>query len=217
MDYGDGKLKTIKVSSKGKEYDVLVDDDFDWKGKVYLVKGRPCIWKDGRDTKIYRYIMKAPDGAIIDHEDGDVLNNLRSNLRFATSKQNSQNRRCKGYHYDKQSNRWVAQIKIDGKGNRKLGKFDNEEDAKLAYQLVHAHYNKEYSPYYKTNKGNEELTQKYVAFLERKDTKKRNNILTPEVIGLIIAYTNDGFSASQIAGILSISKGSVYRAKRELI
>src|SRR5690606_13963766 len=35
-------------------------------------------------SQIHRYIMNAPDDILVDHEDGNPLNNRRSNLRLAT-------------------------------------------------------------------------------------------------------------------------------------
>lgn len=215
-NYAGGELmKIIKILSRGKEHDIVVDDDFSWKGRVYLTKGRPCIWKDGKNLKLYRYITNAPEGVIVDHVDGNVFNNTRSNLRFVTSRQNAQNRRSTGCYYS--GGKWIAQIKANGKGMRKIEAFDDKEDAVFAYRLVHSYYFKEFSPYYGINKGNEELTKKYIDFLERENTKKRRNVLTPEVLDEIARLTEEGFSAIQIANILSISKNTIWFAKREVI
>ena len=43
-------------------------------------------------TSMHRFIMKAKKGQIIDHIDGDGLNNQKSNLRFVTNSQNCMNR-----------------------------------------------------------------------------------------------------------------------------
>ena len=72
----------------------------------------------------------------MDHIDNNKLNNNINNLRYATSQENSMNRKLssrnssnyKGISYDKQRNKWKAQIMINGKV-KNLGRFDKIEDA----------------------------------------------------------------------------------------
>jgi hypothetical protein len=75
----------------------------------------------------------------IDHEDGDGLNNQRSNLRPATAGQNARNRRkpmsgkssrFKGV--TKQGHKFHAQLEHNDK-NHYLGTFTDELDAARAY------------------------------------------------------------------------------------
>ena len=53
--------------------------------------------KDGKITtyRMHREIMnlKSKDGIIVDHKDGDGINNQKENLRIATRKQNASNRK----------------------------------------------------------------------------------------------------------------------------
>ena len=88
---------------------------------------------------MHREIMHAPKGMVVDHIDGNSLNNRRSNLRLCTVSQNHQNRRrtygsskYKGAWWDKRRNKWVAAITFKGKYIY-LGFFDNEIDAGKAY------------------------------------------------------------------------------------
>jgi len=68
----------------------------------------------------------------IDHFDGDPSNNNIANLRCVTQQENNWNRvNAKGC-YLRETGKWCAQIKVDGKIIR-LGQFDNEEDARNAY------------------------------------------------------------------------------------
>ena len=77
---------------------------------------------------------------LVDHANGNGLDNRRSNLRHASIAQNSQNRRppagssspYKGVCWNKASRKWQAGIKIDGR-SRYLGLYLSEEDAALAY------------------------------------------------------------------------------------
>jgi hypothetical protein len=76
----------------------------------------------------------------IDHEDGDGLNNQRSNLRVATHGQNMHNRRpnaghsssYKGVSWYPNKGKWLARITLDGH-RRCLGYFADEVSAALAY------------------------------------------------------------------------------------
>jgi len=93
-------------------------------------------------TNIYmhRVIMNAPAGSEVDHKDHNTLNNRRSNLRFCTSTQNSQNTRLrcdntsgyKGVSWCKLNNKWKAQIAANG-ANRYIGLFDCPKKAHEAY------------------------------------------------------------------------------------
>ena len=75
----------------------------------------------------------------VDHIDNCKTNNNITNLRWATSVQNGQNRTLnknsktgqKGVSYEKKTKKWQAYIYIDGLKIH-LGKFTNIEDAKQA-------------------------------------------------------------------------------------
>jgi len=88
---------------------------------------------------LHRLIMDAGPDDIIDHKNGNVLDNRRSNLRFATSAENSQNRQLaknnssgiKGVSWHKQHNKWQVEIVVNKKRIH-LGYYENLEDARDA-------------------------------------------------------------------------------------
>lgn len=81
---------------------------------------------------------KPPTGFMIDHIDGDPLNNRRSNLRHVTAQQNTCNQvRAKGIYFHKDAGRWQASIKCDGI-NRFLGYFADRAEGEAAYQKAKA-------------------------------------------------------------------------------
>lgn len=98
------------------------------------------ISRDGHHTTIYLHKLLT-GWPMTDHDDHDGLNNTRTNLRLATSKQNGANRRLdrgpkssryKGVTWHKKARRWVAQIRVDGK-IKHLGYFLEEAETALAY------------------------------------------------------------------------------------
>jgi hypothetical protein len=72
---------------------------------------------------MHRVIMNAPSGMLVDHRDGNGLNNQKSNLRICNRKQNQQNRPMnsnnksgyKGVCWNKRSNKWRSGIRVDNK------------------------------------------------------------------------------------------------------
>lgn len=82
---------------------------------------------------------------VVDHEDGDKLNNCVENLRITDQKGNAENRpTVKGYSWHKQHEKWIAQIMTDGKLIY-LGLFLTEEEARQSYltakEIYHTTFN----------------------------------------------------------------------------
>lgn len=95
----------------------------------------------------YGYLPK-----YIDHIDRNKLNNRIENLRNVVHQQNQWNRsksknsssQYKGVTWDKQTNKWMVQIKINKKQIH-LGRFTNEIDAAKAYNKKATELFKEYA------------------------------------------------------------------------
>ncbi len=89
---------------------------------------------------MHRVIMNPPEGMVVDHIDGNGLNNRRNNLRLCTQKQNSRNSapsrrsssRFKGVYFNKRTRKWIATIGYNGKTIH-LGSFEDEVEAAKAY------------------------------------------------------------------------------------
>lgn len=140
-------MKEIKLT-KGK-FALVDDDDFEWLSQWnwYFIDGGYAARstmkgkKNGGEKKMYymhRQILNPPVGFLVDHIDGNRLNNQRYNLRACLPSGNSRNRklRCDNTSGYKgvlaTANRWRATIGINGKSHH-IGVFDNIIDAARAY------------------------------------------------------------------------------------
>lgn len=95
---------------------------------------------DGRIVYLHRFLLEPPDDVLVDHIDGDGLNDRRANLRGATPTVNAANwHRVRGESVYRGvfSNQygWCAQIVVGGAAVH-LGSFDDERLAALAYDLA---------------------------------------------------------------------------------
>lgn len=122
---------------------LLVDDEdydfmsrFPWRAK-----------KDG-EGRFYAHATLVAhkvlvDYKLVDHINGNGLDNTRKNLRAATDQQNSWNRGLrndnttgyKGVRYLANRNAFIARIQVDGKRHY-LGYFKNPIDAAKAYDAA---------------------------------------------------------------------------------
>jgi hypothetical protein len=117
-----------------------------WKWSV--TKGRRTFYasrherEGGRDRLVYmhRAILAPAAGELVDHVDGNGLNNTRANLRACTNAENMRNRakfgRCpfRGI-YATPKGSWVARIRVDGKTVH-LGVHQTAEAAARAYDAA---------------------------------------------------------------------------------
>jgi hypothetical protein len=129
----------------------LVDDDtyaqlkpHEWflSGPGYAVGFVPV---NGKFTLTYmhRLVLKAKPEQLVDHINGDPLDNRRCNLRFATPQQNGQNKQLnslsqtqlKGVGWHKRRCKYHARIQLQGLRYH-LGFFDDPQEAALAYDYA---------------------------------------------------------------------------------
>lgn len=110
-------------------------------------KGHYAVSSGG--TRMHRLLMGAWDERIVDHRDGDGLNNRRENLRVGTQSGNSVNRRTTPGPYLRgtrpKNGKWQAYIKFQGK-QRSLGYYATEQEAHDAYLAEAARMHGEWMP-----------------------------------------------------------------------
>ena len=144
-------MKEIKLTQNKV---ALVDDaDFEWLNKFrwsahkdnntfYAVRHTPRDKNYKQKTiKMHRLILGLlyRDRKLVDHRDGNGLNNQRDNLRICTHSENAQNKisrygtsRFKGVCWHKKDKKWQASIVFQGRTTY-LGQFDSEVQAAKIY------------------------------------------------------------------------------------
>jgi hypothetical protein len=159
----------IQLSKKGKlagKYISLVDDEdkilaeLNWSPDSRLNYAKRSILRNGQwqiillhrvvlSRKLDRELLSTE---LVDHIDGDGLNNRRENLRLATNAQNQMNRKIgtsntsgyKGVYWHKSSQKWMARIGVGGR-QKYLGVFDTPELAYEAYKKAATEIYKEFA------------------------------------------------------------------------
>lgn len=90
--------------------------------------------------QVSRIITNCPDGMVVDHINGDALDNRKSNLRIVTQLQNCQNRPRLNKNNSSGARgvvgeRYSVALSVDGI-RRNFGTFDNIEDAAKVVEQV---------------------------------------------------------------------------------
>lgn len=108
-----------------------------------LFYARRNTWQDGRSitVRLHTFLTGWP---LVDHINGDGLDNRRSNLRAATAQENARNRGrrttsvsgYKGVSWHKASARWQASIGVGDRRWKHLGYFSDSADAARAYDAA---------------------------------------------------------------------------------
>lgn len=127
-------------------------------GRYETKKNRPKY----RQMYLSRFILSAPYGFVVDHINGNTLDNRKSNLRACTQSQNLKNRvrskrngggtsKYKGVYKTKnKTNPWNVDIRILGKLVYR-GSFKSELEAAMAYDAMAIKHHGEFA---KLNFGN---------------------------------------------------------------
>jgi hypothetical protein len=92
-------------------------------------------FSDGSFKGLHQFLMKPPTGLVVDHINGDGLDNRRCNLRVCTRRENGRNRSAngnkkgfKGVSFDKVKDAWIASLY--------LGSFATREEAADTYDAA---------------------------------------------------------------------------------
>ena len=119
--------------------------------KWYFGKNGYCCSKckatNNRLVYLHRFIIDSSYDKVVDHIDGNKLNNKRNNLRECTRQNNSMNigvrknnqSGCTGVSYDKTRNKWMVCIVYNYKTIH-LGRFKTLERAKQVRKKAEIKY-----------------------------------------------------------------------------
>lgn len=146
-------VKIRIIRKNGSEFYTLVDLE-DWP-RIRCNALSIMPYKNGYRVRIvltnskvdylHRYLLSAPDDLLVDHRDGNGLNNRRHNLRLATQAENLQNRHSSHSNtgirnvYETPSGTFRTQVVIAGKQHC-LGHFTEIADAEAKVSSFRAQY-----------------------------------------------------------------------------
>jgi hypothetical protein len=155
-DYKEIPLSRGKVAlvSAG-DYDYLNQWKWSYGAGGYAVRNEYNVKKNGRpkvQILMHRLIMDNPQGMLVDHKNGERLDNRRANLRLATHADNQHNRNVnknntsgfRGVTWCKQTRRWRATTMFEGK-SRQIGRFLVMEDAVQALDSFYVEHHGEFA------------------------------------------------------------------------
>ena len=124
------------------------------KVKIYKWYMNPVGYVGNRGKNIgllHRFIVNAPNDMVVDHINHNKLDNRKENLRICTQKQNMRNQSIRkdnksgytGVYFVENKNKWVAQIRINGK-TKHLGYYNEMKNAIKARKEAEIKYFGEY-------------------------------------------------------------------------
>jgi hypothetical protein len=134
-----------------RAYALVDDEDFERFGHLsWYLESKPgrALYasrnsSDGGTIYLHRSVCGCThgDGQIVDHRNGDGLDNRRANLRITTHAQNMRNRRprsfgtsrYRGVYRFKRTGKWSARAKVNYQSIW-LGSFDDEDAAGAAVE-----------------------------------------------------------------------------------
>lgn len=150
-------MRTISLSNSSKVAIVDDEDYADASQYVWRLQKATNVSRDleyvvrsagrGVIVPIHRQIANPKSQQVVDHINGDGLDNRRNNLRVCTNQQNLWNRKAegwggskfKGVYFEATRSRWVAQLVKNGKKIRRI--CQSETEAAITYNnLAMTHF-----------------------------------------------------------------------------
>jgi hypothetical protein len=190
---------SIRLIPVGRGKYAIVDaDDYD-----RLAKYKWQLWSGGHASYAFRWsstrggkkkqkvlmhnqIINIPEGLVCDHINRKAHDNRKANLRPATVSQNNCNRRnrdqttsrYRGVSQDVRSNKWRAQINVNGRRIH-LGMFGHKVDAAKAYDSAARKYHGEFAVLNFPDRKPSRLSLLARSFFAKsvKDAQKRSKVV----------------------------------------
>lgn len=158
----------IAKTNNGIEFYIDIEDeqilkDYCWSisSNGYLIAYERLM---GRKIRLHRLIMNCPNDMVVDHINGDTLDNRKRNLRVVTKQQNDMNKKIRsdstskvtGVYFHKHSGKWVAYICVEN-SQIHLGCFSDFLDAVDARKAAEEKYYGKFSYYNSRIKSKENI------------------------------------------------------------
>ena len=133
----EGEIVKISINSKiGNVFAIIDRDDFEkinsyktsWYVSIRENKIEAVVTKVQKNKKrqslpLHRIIMNCIDDKVVDHINGNTLDNRKTNLRVVTKRENSTNlHNCKNIYYEK--GKYGVRI-----NRKRYGRYEKIEDA----------------------------------------------------------------------------------------
>ncbi len=132
---------------------IVDDDDFDflnqwkWSATENGTKTYACrhFVKNNKKSKLYMHRILC-DAKLVDHANGDSLDNRKSNLRPADKSKNGANtKKWFGVFWNPKNRNWRSRISFKNK-MVEVGSFHNRDEARRAYLKMKKYLFKEFAP-----------------------------------------------------------------------
>lgn len=152
-------MKRIELT-RGK-FAIVDDEDYErmsafkWfcTARGYASRRGPRNGGNGFNIWMAREILGAGAHELVDHINGNKLDNRKCNLRICSKVENCRNRQIlnknnksgfKGVKFDRRKNLWRADIGVDW-GKAYLGRYKDIEAAAMIYDMAAIHYHGEFA------------------------------------------------------------------------
>jgi hypothetical protein len=152
-----GQMKLIDISTPKhpNTFTIVDDEDFEylnqWKWGVSCGYAIRRIWGSTKSFRMQREITKVSKGFLVDHINGNKLDNRKENLRICTTAENTRNRHKikvrllpKGVYWRPKEKKYRAIIRFNYK-HIHLGVFRTIPEASTAYNEAALKYHGEFA------------------------------------------------------------------------
>ncbi len=145
------------LTAKNGEQIIVDDEDY---GPLALFRWRVdhlgyVVRESGiknKPIRLHRFLLGHPKNQVVDHINGNTLDNRKSNLRACSTKENVRNSKTpknntsgyKGVTWKPSKNKYRAFIKVDRKQIH-LGYFDDPQKAHEAYKVAAVEHHGEFA------------------------------------------------------------------------
>jgi hypothetical protein len=173
----------MQIANRKYQYFEIDDSDFELVSKYIwgIDNGYPYSSIKGNRVRLHRMLLGlvTGDGNLVDHKDGNPLNNRRDNIRVCTRSQNNRNARKKSRNTSglkgvtRHRNKWLAQI-YSGSKHIILGQYSDKIEAAKAYDKAADNYHGEFASLNFDESSEHYYKKDTISSFNFYETKKRN-------------------------------------------